>query len=201
MSTSVEIVVFDGVDELDALGPYEVFANAVAGGADATVALVTLDGAAEVRGSHGLAFQTHGRLGDRPDVVIVPGGGWNDRSERGAWHEAERGELPRRLAGVAGDGALVASVCTGGMLLAAAGLLEGRGAITHQAAVGELAESGARVVQERVVDDGDVVTAGGVTSGIDLALHLVERLFGEEIAEGVAREMEHSRVEAAVRPA
>jgi transcriptional regulator GlxA family with amidase domain len=198
MSTQIAIVVYDGVDELDAIGPYEVLANAVKAGADATVELVTHDGPGEVRGSHGLVFQAPGRLGEpSPDVVVVPGGGWNDRAEQGAWSQAERGDLPRRLAGLAGEGALLASVCTGGMILASAGLLESRRAITHQGAVAELAERGAEVVDARVVDDGDIVTAGGVTSGLDLALHLVERLFGAEIADKVAEEMEHSRVGAA----
>jgi transcriptional regulator GlxA family with amidase domain len=199
MSTRIAIVVYDGVDELDAIGPYEVLTNAAKAGANAEVRLVTLDGAGEVSGSHGLVFRTHGRLEGSPDVVVVPGGGWNDRSERGAWSEAERGELPRRLAELAEGDTLLTSVCTGGMLLASAGVLEGRRAITHQGAVAELAERGTKVVDARVVDDGDVVTAGGVTSGIDLALHLVERLFGAEIAEVVATEIEHDRVTAVVR--
>ena len=197
MSTHIAIVVYEGVDELDAIGPYEVLTNAVKAGADANVELVTLDGAGEVRGSHGLVFRTQGRLERTPDVVVVPGGGWNDRSEHGAWSQAERGELPRRLTELAGEGVLLASVCTGGMILATAGLLDGRRAITHQGAAAELAERGAEVVDARVVDDGDIVTAGGVTSGLDLALHLVERVFGEEIADKVAEEMEHSRVGAA----
>ena len=197
MSTRIAIVVGEGVDELDAIGPYEVLTNATKLGADVAVRLVTLDGAGEVRGSHGLVFRTQGRLEGTPDVVVVPGGGWNDRSEHGAWSQAERGGLPQRLTELAGGGALLASVCTGGMILATAGLLDGRRAITHQGAVAELAERGAEVVDARVVDDGDIVTAGGVTSGLDLALHLVERLFGEEIADKVAEEMEHSRVGAA----
>jgi transcriptional regulator GlxA family with amidase domain len=197
MSTEIAIVVFDGVDELDAIGPYEVLTNATRAGADATVRLVTLGGADEVRGSHGLVFRAQGHLDGSADVVVVPGGGWNDRAEQGAWSEAESGELPRRLAELAGAGALLASVCTGGMILASAGLLEGRRATTHQGAIAELAERGTEVVDARVVDDGNIVTAGGVTSGLDLALHLAERLFGEEIADGVAAEIEHSRVGAA----
>ena len=197
MSTEISIVVYDGVDELDALGPYEVLTNATKAGADATVRLVTLHGADQVRGSHGLVFGTQGRLEGTPDVVIVPGGGWNDRARQGAWSEAERGDLPRRLTELAREGGLLASVCTGGMILASAGLLEGRRAITHRGAIDELAARGAEVVDARVVDEGDIVTAGGVTSGLDLALHLVERLFGAEVADGVAEQIEHSRVGAA----
>ena len=87
----------------------------------------------------------------------------------------------------------IASVCTGGMLVAAAGLLAGRPAVTHHAALEDLAAAGAQVVDARVVDDGDIVSAGGVTSGIDLALHIVERELGAETAAAVAREMEHDR--------
>lgn len=184
----IAIVVFEGFDELDALGPYEVFRNA---GLDAR--LVTREPAERVTGSHGVAIEAQGTLDGSDDLVVVPGGGWNDRAERGAWGEARRAELPRALARLHEEGAGLASVCTGGMLLAAAGLLRGRPATTHHAALDELRESGAEVRQERVVDDGEIVTAGGVTSGIDLALWIVERELGREAADRVAAEMEHPR--------
>jgi transcriptional regulator GlxA family with amidase domain len=79
------------------------------------------------------------------------------------------------------------------MLLAAAGLLEGRPAITHHGAIADLEVAGARVVHARVVDDGDIVTAGGVTSGLDLVLHLAERLFGSDAALAAERELEYER--------
>ena len=190
----ISVVVFEGFDELDAIGPLEVLRNAAAGGADLEVALVTLDGAAEVTGSHGLSVRPDGRLQpDRTDLLVVPGGGWNDRGPRGAWAEAERGELPAAIAAAHRGGAQVASVCTGAMLATAAGLTRGRPAITHHGAVEDLRASGAQVVEARVVDDGDLVTAGGVTSGIDLALWLVERHFGAKLAEAVAAEIEHPR--------
>jgi transcriptional regulator GlxA family with amidase domain len=81
------------------------------------------------------------------------------------------------------------------MLLAEAGLTDGRPAVTHGAAIEDPRKSGADVVEARVVDDGDIVTAGGVTSGIDLALWLVERVWSREIAEEVARRMEYERTE------
>lgn len=189
----VAILVFDGVDELDAIGPFEVFQNAAGLGADVRTKLVTLEPADEVSGSHGLRFRPDGTLSGTPDLVVVPGGGWNDRSEAGAWAEAQKGALPQAVARLYGEGATVASVCTGGMLLSAAGLTKGRPAITHHGAVEGLREAGAEVVEARVVDDGDLLTAGGVTSGIDLALWIVEREFGSEVADGVASEMEHGR--------
>jgi transcriptional regulator GlxA family with amidase domain len=191
----VAVVIFEGFDELDAIGPLEVLRNAAAMGAtDLSVALVALDGAAEVTGSHGLRVRTDGRLDpDRTDLLVVPGGGWNDRGAHGAWAEAERGDLPAAIAAAAEGGAVVATVCTGAMLAATAGLTRGRPAITHHGAVEDLRASGARVVEARVVDDGDLVTAGGVTSGIDMALWLVERHYGADLAEAVAAEIEHPR--------
>ncbi|HEX8207405.1 MAG TPA: DJ-1/PfpI family protein [Solirubrobacteraceae bacterium] len=190
----IEIVVFDGFDEMDAVGPYEVLRNAQTVVEDLDVRLVGAEGSGEVTGSHGMRVAVDGGLSGDADLVVVPGGGWNDRSPQGARAEAERGDLPRRLAELHAGGARLASVCTGGMLLAAAGLLGGRPATTHHGALDDLRASGADVREDaRVVDDGDVITAGGVTSGIDLALHLVEREWGELLADGIAREMEFQR--------
>lgn len=188
----ITIVLFDGVDELDAVAPYEVFENAAAAGAPATTTLCTLDGADAVTASHGLRMGSDARLGDlSPDLALVPGGRWNARGETGAWAEAERGDLPRALAGLAESGVTLAGVCTGGMLLSRAGLTEGRPATTHAGALDDLRESGAEVVDARVVDDGDLLTAGGVTSGLDLAFHIVEREFGADVANAVAERMEY----------
>ncbi|MFC6836838.1 DJ-1/PfpI family protein [Halomarina ordinaria] len=190
--TTVEIVVYEGFDELDAIGPYEVLANAAGLGADIAVSLVTLEPCDVVEASHGLRVEPDGVLGS-PDVLVVPGGGWNDRSAAGAWSEAERGEIPEAVARLHDGGATIASVCTGGMLLAHAGVLDGRPAVTHAGALSDLREFPVEVREERVVDDGDVLTAGGVTSGLDLAFHLVERLASVEVATRVASEMEYDR--------
>jgi cyclohexyl-isocyanide hydratase len=85
---------------------------------------------------------------------------------------------------------LLASVCTGALLLGAAGRLRGRRATTHASAFGDLAAHGAVAVRERVVDEGTIVTAAGVTAGIDLGLHLVERLEDAEVAAAIAERME-----------
>lgn len=189
----IAIVLFDGFDELDAIGPYEVFRNAELGGADLHATLVTRDRAAQVTGAHGLVVVPHDVLSPDVDLVLVPGGGWNDRSEAGAWGEAERGQLPAALRDLAGRGVAMGSVCTGAMLLAVAGLVQGRPAVTHRGALDALRQSGAEVIDARVVDDGDLLTAGGVTSGIDLALWIVERTAGAHLADAVAREMEYER--------
>lgn len=189
----IEIVLFDGFDEVDAIGPFEVLRNAAAMGADADVALVGIDGAGEVVASHGLRVVVDAGPSEDADVVVVPGGGWNDRASHGARTEAERGELPELLRAASARGAAVASVCTGGMIVAASGLTEGRPATTHHGAIEDLRASGAEVIDARVVDDGDLVTSGGVTSGLDMALWLVEREWGSELADAIAREMEFER--------
>jgi transcriptional regulator GlxA family with amidase domain len=188
-----EVILYDGFDELDALAPWEVLSSFADLRDDFDAALVSLDGAAPVRAAHGTLVTPHRALSESVDVLVVPGGGWNDRSDEGAWAQAQRGTLPQAVRERHERGALVASVCTGAMLLAAAGLVEGRHAITHHGAIDDLEAAGAHVVRARVVDDGDLVTAGGVTSGLDLALHLAERFFGAEAALAAERELEYER--------
>jgi transcriptional regulator GlxA family with amidase domain len=188
-----EVLLYDGFDELDALAPWEVLEGVARERDDLDAALVTLDGASQVRASHGTTVTPHRALSEHVDALVVPGGGWADRSRAGAWTEHERGIVPAAIRERHEGGALVASVCTGAMLLAAAGLLEGRPAITHHSAIADLEAAGAKVIHARVVDDGDVVTAGGVTSGLDLALHLVERHFGASVALAAERELEYER--------
>lgn len=192
---NVAILLYEGFDELDAVGPFEVFRYAEEKGADLHARLVTLDGAATVTASHGLCVESEGTLPDpgEVDLLVVPGGGWNDRGDEGAWAEYERGAVPDAVAAHYDAGTTVASVCTGGMLLSKAGVLSGRPAVTHAGALADLRTTDAEVREERVVDDGDVLTAGGVTSGIDLALHVVEREAGAEVADSVATVLEYER--------
>jgi len=192
MTTTVEILLFDGWDELDGLGPWEVLRQAERAGAPLACTLTALDGPRQVTGCNGLTLRA-GAPGERPDWLVIPGGGWGERAERGAWGEVQRGHLPRAVAEAHARGAAIASVCTGAMIVAATGLLAGRAAVTHRSAFAGLAAAGAQVVDARVVDDGDLVTAGGVTSGLDLGLHLVARLAGAEAAAAVAIEMELGR--------
>lgn len=188
------IVIFDGFEELDTIGPYQVFGIAADFQPDFTVSLRTLEAAESVTAAHGLDVVPDGRLDDiDPDIVVVPGGGWNDRRDAGAWAEAEGGAIPEALTRLHDRGSTVAGVCTGVMLLARAGLIDGRPAVTHADALDDLRDDGAEVVDARVVDDGDLLTAGGVTAGIDLALYLVEREFGADLARGIAEGIEYDR--------
>jgi transcriptional regulator GlxA family with amidase domain len=198
---TVAVVCYDGFDELDAIGPYEVFENAARAGATWDVTLRSVEATETVTASHGLRVEPDGPLeAVDPDLLVVSGGGWNARGEQGAWAEAERGVLPEQIAVAHERGATVAGVCTGGMVLARAGVLDGRPAVTHQGAIEDLRATDTEVVDARVVDDGDVLTAGGVTSGLDLALHLVDREWGADVAAQVAREMEYERRGRVYRP-
>jgi len=191
---NVQIVLFNGFDELDAIVPHEIWRMARDLKADLDSQLVTLDGAKEITASNGLRVQVEGQLGaTRPDLVVVPGGRWITRSPAGAWKVSQLGALPTKLAQLHREGTVMASVCTGAMLLAAAGLLKNRPATTNHGALNELAAAGAQIVRARVVDDGDVVTAGAITSGLDLTLWLVERFVGPEAAHTLEEQLEYER--------
>jgi transcriptional regulator GlxA family with amidase domain len=191
VDVTAEVLLFEGFDELDAIGPYEVLENGAEAGASIETRLVTLEETDLVTASHDLRVEPQGTLGE-PDLLVVPGGGWTTPNE-GVRAAVDEGAVSDAVDERFAEGATVASVCTGAMILVEAGLLEGRPATTHQVAIADLESSAANVVEERVVDDGDVLTAGGVTAGIDLALWLLEREFGAEIAEAVEEEMEHER--------
>ena len=203
----IEIPLFTGFDDVDAIGPYEVISNASLVVEDLEVALVGAHEAGVVHSSHDARVVVDEVLSERADLVIVPGGGWNglrhygfevdDAAEArasGVRREHADGRLAQRIAGLHAGGATVASVCTGAILLAQAGVVDGRPATTHRGNLDQLESMGAVVDREaRVVDDGDVLTCGGVTSGLDLALHIVEREWGEKLATRIATLMEHER--------
>jgi transcriptional regulator GlxA family with amidase domain len=187
---ATEVLFFDGFDDLDSVAPLEILTAA-----GFPVRAVRHPGTpGPVTSAHGLRIDLQRGLGDAPGLLVVPGGGWRDGSPAGVRALAE-GELPRVLAGLHAGGTVLASVCTGAMLLAAGGLLAGRPAVTNRIALDDLAAAGAEVHREaRVVDDGSIVTCGGPAAGIDLALRLVERYLGPEAAGQAAERLEYERV-------
>jgi transcriptional regulator GlxA family with amidase domain len=182
----IEIVVFEGFDALDVVAPWEVFARAATIEAGVDVAVVRVGGPLLVSAANGLQLHVADELG-APDALFVPGGSWVDGTDTGVPREIRRGTLSRRIADLSASTRWVASVCTGALLLGQAGILRNRNATTNPAALEELSHYGAVVHQNRVVDDGNVVTGGAVTAGIDLALWLVQRELGEAVADTVAR--------------
>lgn len=192
----IAILLYQGFDELDVVAPFEVFQMAARLGAPFAVELVVVNPGLSLAGANGMHLDTAALrtlTTMTPDLVIVPGGGWNTRSPSGAWAEYRRGVIPAELCKLHQGGVVIASVCTGAMLLAASGILDGRHATTHHAALDDLRKHPVHIESARVVDDGDIVTAGGVTSGLDLALWLVERFASSDIADAVAGQLEYGR--------
>lgn len=148
-------------------------------------------GAESVRAFHGVTMGELGAPEGHYDLIVVPGGAWLAGGDTGVRRVIADGVVPRWIAAAHADGAVVAGVCTGVFILEAAGLLAGRRATTHHLALGELSARGVTVCKDRVVDEGTVVTAGGITSAIDLALHLTGRFFGSELVAKVRDLLEY----------
>jgi transcriptional regulator GlxA family with amidase domain len=186
----VQIVIFDGFDELDALGIFEPLSMA-----QFDIEIVSLQKQDTVFGANGLTVVPSGVLSidSPPQLLCVPGGGWLKRSESGAWAEAERGEILEKLKEFHARKVILASVCTGTLLLGKAGLLKGRAAATNDEAVAELESLGANVKRCRVVDDGEIITAGGITASLDLGLWVIERFVGVEKSLQIAKQLHFER--------
>jgi putative intracellular protease/amidase len=179
---NIAILLYERVTALDAIGPYEVLSRLPG----ASLTFVAAE-PGPVRTDNGMltliAERSIDDVGD-PDIVLVPGG-------------------PGEVAARAGGGALewlrvvhatttwTTSVCTGSLILAAAGLLEGRHATSHWLALEELGRMGAVPVSERVVFDGKIVTAAGVSAGIDMALALAARVAGDDVAQAIQLGIEY----------
>jgi transcriptional regulator GlxA family with amidase domain len=198
----VQIVLFDEFDLMDVVAPYEVFtACSTVADVKMTVELVSAEGARQVpSGITGLKLEAGGEIDlERADLLIVPGAAGEVNNESANSVPAILGRaletgLPAILAkAMAKSGLTVATVCGGSLLLGLAGLLDNRLAVTHHMGMEILGATGAIPVKARVVDDGDLVTAGGVTSGLDLALHLVEREIGPRIAHAIEILFEYER--------
>ena len=186
----IGIVLFDGVEELDAVGPWEVLASWTRGHPEDgyTVSCLSRDGE-PVRCAKGLTVAVDHSFATAPayDVLLHPGG-------RGTRPQLEDEAHLAWVRGQRATASLMTSVCTGSLVYAAAGLLNGRPATTHWAALDQLAtlDPSIRVrPEERFVDDGDVITAAGVSAGIDMALHLVDRLAGTDRAREVRRGIQY----------
>lgn len=199
-----QIVLFDGFDPLDVIAPFEVLsAGSDAAGGDLQVRLVGIERTGWITsGTGGLRLEaTHLLEPEAAGFVIFPGAsgpvaGDPDTVDTIPVLIARVGEtaLPDliRRAFSAPD-TTVATVCGGSLALAMAGLLEGRTAVTHRLGLDVLDATGVRVIDARVVDDGDLVSAGGVTSGLDLGLYLLERAYGPRIALAVEKLFEYER--------
>ncbi|WP_052487779.1 DJ-1/PfpI family protein [Gordoniibacillus kamchatkensis] len=202
-STHVQIVLFDGFDLLDALGPYEVFAAAgmYSGGA-VTVELVSAEGKRSVpSGLNGPALEAQAALDpNRPGIILVPGAsgkpaGNSEDAIPNILRQAMKTGLPDLLRQAFNNKEVtVATVCGGTLLPAMEGLLKDRHAVTNHIGMTALGALGAIPVEARVVEDGPrFVSGGGVTSGLDVALYLVDRELGPQIANAVEKLFEYEK--------
>ncbi|HJT13706.1 MAG TPA: DJ-1/PfpI family protein [Dongiaceae bacterium] len=182
MTRHIGILVFPGVQQLDLTGPYEVFASLP----DTKVHLIWKD-RAPITSATALVLSPTMTFGECPklDVICVPGGG-------GINALLEDAETLAFVRAQAQQARYVTSVCTGSLVLGAAGLLKGRRATTHWFAHDFLERFGAIPVHGRVVRDGNLITAGGVTAGIDFGLAVVAELVGQADAEAIQLGLEYA---------
>jgi transcriptional regulator GlxA family with amidase domain len=205
-----QFVLFDGFDPLDVIAPLEVFSAARAFTGQASAELVCAEGPREVcSGIPPVALAATARVDpERADLIVVPGAAGRPVPQDGSTMSEEEREttIPAILGRAAHSGlsgllakalatpdTTVATVCGGSLILSMAGLINGRTATTHHQGLDLLGMSGVHVIRARVVDDGDLVTSGGVTSGLDLGLYLLERMAGPEAALAVEQLFEHER--------
>jgi transcriptional regulator GlxA family with amidase domain len=188
---NLAILIFEDVEVLDFCGPFEVFTVASRFTDPPAFHVVTVaekPGPVLTRG--GLSVNPHHRLLDcpPPDVLLVPGG-------QGTRKEMHNPALIEWIKQASTKSELVLSVCTGALLLAKAGLLDGLEATTHHGAIDLLRQTAPKATvhaDRRFVDNGRVVCSAGIAAGIDLSLHVVARLLGREVAEKTARQMEYA---------
>jgi len=193
---TVGILIFDEVEVLDFCGPFEVFSSARPPGQteDKSRLFTVLTIAQEPRlitCRGGLLVQPHHTIDNHPplDILVAPGG-------QGTRRERDNDRLLDWIAEQDRRIELTTSVCTGAFLLAERGILDGLPATTHWASIDWMREQYPAIDMRddlRVVDTGHVVTSAGVSAGIDMALHIVARLHGDEIAAWTARRMEYGR--------
>jgi transcriptional regulator GlxA family with amidase domain len=185
----IAIAVFEGAEELDFVGPWEVLAAWRFLHPDEVDVFLVGETTAPVTCAKGMRVLPDTAWGDvgKIDVLVYPGG-------RGTRAQLGDERLRERLRGLRDNGTLMTSVCTGSLVYADAGLLDGRPAATYHAAFGELLPLGQAIEprpDDRFVDDGEVITAAGVSAGIDMALHLVGRLASPERAREVRRYIQY----------
>ncbi len=186
----IGIVLFSDVEELDVVGPWEVLSAWTRRYPDDGYAVSCMSEAGGlVQCAKGLVLQAHHTFEDAPalDVLIYPGGQGTrpqlQDDNQLDWVRRQRATIP-----------LMTSVCTGSLVYAAAGLLSHRPATTHWASLDRLAELDSTIDvrrDERFVDDGDIITAAGVSAGIDMALHLVSKFSGADRAREVRRYIQY----------
>lgn len=184
----IQVVLFDGFEVTDALAPFDALKISSKLGSLFETTLVTVNGATEVTALDDVRIKPTATFNPNADLLLVPGSG------REFW---STGQMPEGLVDILKrwrqTRKTLVTVCTGAVFVARTGLLKGRNVTTHQGAFEAVRQEGANLINARVVDDGDILSSGGVTSGIDLALYLIERYFGAQLAIATETVLEYER--------
>lgn len=183
----IGILLFPGVEELDFVGPFEVLSYVNKLAPASTQVLLVAEETTELRAFNGLRILPDVTLTACPDldILVVPGG-------KGRLAAMKNANLRQFIQAQANQARFITSVCTGAFLLAEAGLLTGRQATTYHECLDELSRYGVEVLTAKVVDAGRIITAGGVSSGLELGFYLLQKMFGPDMAREVARKIEYS---------
>ena len=187
MTRAIAIVLFPNAEELDFVGPWEVLTMLKSLDASTCDVFTVSEHGGVIRCAKGLQVVAEHSFATAPraDIILVPGG-------RGVIEQAENPAMIEYLRRAGERAEVSTSVCTGAFLLERSGLLQGRRATTHWASLDYLRGLGTvEVVEERWVDEGPVITASGVSAGIDMTLHLVGRLWGPDTARRVQKAIEY----------
>lgn len=187
MARNVAFVLFEDAEELDFAGPWEVFTMLAQVVPGSVANYLVSEHGGQVRCAKGMrVIADHSFAGaPAPDIVVIPGG-------QGTRREVDNPAMVDFVTQAASRAEVTASVCTGAFVLERAGVLRGRRGVTHWASMDRLRALGTvDVVEARFVDEGAVITAAGVSAGIDMTLHLVGRLWSPEVAQKVQRYMEY----------
>ncbi|XFO70610.1 Isonitrile hydratase [Sporomusa acidovorans DSM 3132] len=182
----IGVLLFPQVEELDFVGPFEVLSHVNKIRPDSTKVLLVAESAEPVRAYNGMQIIPDTTIANCPalDIVVVPGGkGRLTAMKNVVIQEFIQKQIPTAN--------YITSVCTGAFLLAEAGLLKGKRATTYHAAFAELAAYSVQVLPQKIVHDGKIITAGGVSSGIELGFYLLKQLFGLKLAQEVAQSIEY----------
>jgi transcriptional regulator GlxA family with amidase domain len=205
MSKTAQVVLFDGFDPLDAVAPFEVLAAGCDTAGDGMhIAFVSGEGPRRVvSGTRGMALDATGVLDPTlPGYVVVPGASGPTEGDPDDGVEtipvllgrfANSAAMPLLKHALENPEITVVTVCGGSLAMAMAGLLDGRHAVTHPLGMDVLDATGAHAIHARVVDDGDLITGSGVTSGLDVGLYVLERDYGADVALAVEKLFVHER--------
>ena len=186
---NLAILIFDDAEILDFCGPYEVFSVANSQSEQPAFNVYTVAETTPIAARNGLSVNPDYRLENcpPPDIILTPGG-------IGSRREMQNDLLTRWIQNTASNAELILSVCTGALILGKAGLLTNLDVTTHHVACDLLQETVPSCTvhkDRRFVDNGNIITSAGIAAGIDMSLHVVQRLLGLHVAQATAKHMEY----------